>query len=554
VSRSRNILLFGSNDRAGLECCRSLGRAGHRVTILRLAPQRTPADHSRYCSESVFIGSPDSGVREYLAKLMDLLRSRRYDYLLPVDDLSCELVYSDYEAISAWVRVVGPGAASYLVSHNRFEALALAESVGLTQPATTLVKRGESPPVPSLPCRVRPVFSSAIIDDELQKFSEREVRTLDELDAKLRDDLPRVDVMLQAPVAGVDVGLNFCALDGNVLGAAVTVHLHRARRGTTDSYRKSEEVPPEALAIMQRIARRLSWTGFMSIECKGTKHNLITELVGYPWDSISLPIFAGVDFPNLLIEALEGRRSSSITLPTRTVFTRHLQTDIRWLAQSVKTEGLSVLAPWLGSLGRLLTGRERFDIERFGDPLPAIRQFDRYVRRLWAPKSPVATNLSAKSVQKTHSMLVVCQGNINRSVVAEHLLKARGFTSVRSAGLLGMSGRRPSRPAEAFLTDRLGIDASGFRSQSVTLALRGKEEIDVVLCFERKHLAEIVQRYPNLRGKVFLLSKLAGDSEGQPDIADPHGASEDAYLECFRRIERLVDKIAAAGTLADRTS
>jgi NAD(P)-dependent dehydrogenase (short-subunit alcohol dehydrogenase family) len=95
LSHSRNILLLGSNDRAGLAICRALGQAGHRVSILRLAAQRTAADHSRFCLESLHIGAQDSSVSEYLARLTDLLRSRTYDYLVPVDNLAYELIYSD---------------------------------------------------------------------------------------------------------------------------------------------------------------------------------------------------------------------------------------------------------------------------------------------------------------------------------------------------------------------------------------------------------------------------------------------------------------------------
>jgi hypothetical protein len=65
------ILLLGSNDRAGLAMCTALGQAGHRVSILRLAAQRTPADYSRFCAESLHIGAPDSSLSEYLAKLTD---------------------------------------------------------------------------------------------------------------------------------------------------------------------------------------------------------------------------------------------------------------------------------------------------------------------------------------------------------------------------------------------------------------------------------------------------------------------------------------------------
>ena len=529
MSRSRNILLLGSNDRAGLETCRSLGRVGHRVTTLRLSAQRTPADHSRFCAESLYIGSPDSGVREYVAKLTDLLGSRRYDYLIPIDDLSCELTYSNYDAISSLTRVVGPSPASYTTAHNQFEALALTESSVLARPATILVKRGQVPPVPSFPCFVRPVFSSAIVDDEPQTFSVRKVYTADELDAKLRDDLPRVDVMLQAPIAGAGVGLHFCAIDGNVLGAVVTLRLHEPLRGVGSSYRKTEEISPQIVAVMQNIARQLSWTGFMTIECKRAKNRLFfMDFNGWPWGSISLPIFAGVDFPKLLIDGLEGRRSPSIALPTRTVYTRHLRTDIGWLfTQLVKGVGLKVIVPWINSLGRVLIGRERFDIERVEDPLPAIRQFDSYIKSFGvkiglrltsAFRRSAVIQLKAGSLDKTSSLLVVCQGNINRSVVAEHLFKARGFTCVRSAGLLGMSGRRPSKPAEAFLTERLGIDASKLRSRSVTRALKETANIDMVLCFERRQVAEIVRQFPNLRGKVFLFSQLARDDEDRQTL------------------------------------
>src|SRR5262249_41944515 len=145
-----------------------------------------------------------------------------------------------------------------------------------------------------------------------QSFSVRKVNTADELDAKLREDLPRVDVMLQSPIAGAGVGLNFCAIDGDVLGAAVTLRLHESLRGVGSSYRKTEEASPQSFAIMQNIARQLSWTGFMTIECQRVKDRLcFMEFNGWPWESISLPICAGVDFPKLLIDGLEGRCRSS---------------------------------------------------------------------------------------------------------------------------------------------------------------------------------------------------------------------------------------------------
>ena len=297
MSNSRNILLLGSNDRAGLAICRALGHAGHRVSILRLAAQRTPADHSRFCAESLYIGAPDSSVSDYLAKLTELLRSRRYDYLVPIDDLACELTYSDYRAISSITRVMGPDPASYMVAHNNFDVLAVAESIGLARPVTHLVKRGEAPSAPLLPCFVRPVVSCAILDDDWQRFTARKVDTIEELDAKLRDDLPRVDVMLQVPASGASLGLNCCSIDGEVLGASVTLRLHESPRRGGSSYRKIGNVSPHLLAIIQAMARQLSWTGFMTIDCKEERERLsFIKVAGRPCGAIALSLFAGRRF------------------------------------------------------------------------------------------------------------------------------------------------------------------------------------------------------------------------------------------------------------------
>ena len=555
ASQSRNILLFGSHGRAGLAICRALGRVGHRVSILRLTAQRTAADHSRFCVESLHIGTPDSSVSEYLAKLTDLLQLRTYDYLVPVDDLACELVYSDYPAISSLARVIGPDPASYVLARNTFDALAVAESIGLARPLTQFVKRSEAPSALLLPCLVRPVVSCAILDDEWQRFTVRQVNTKEDLDAKLRDDLPRVDVMLQLPVSGASLDLNYCSIGGDVLGASVTLSLHESSRGGGSSYRKIENASPRLLAIIEAMARQLSWTGFMTIHCKEERGRLyFMNLTGRPCGAIALSLFAGVDFPNLILNGLEGKRRVGISLPVKIAYMRDLRRDVAWLASAaVEGDGPRVIAPWIASLGRVLIGKERFDFEQATDPRPAIRQFDGSVTALrerigWrlplafgrATGAMAATGMPTKS----SSMLIVCQGNINRSVVAEHLFRARGFTRVRSAGLLPMSGRRPSVHAERFLAERMGIDISAFRSKSVSRALAESGDVSLVLCFERRQAAELARRFPNLVGKIFVLSWLTHGGERQSDIADPHGGSPETYLACFRRIDELVGQVA----------
>jgi protein-tyrosine-phosphatase len=98
----------------------------------------------------------------------------------------------------------------------------------------------------------------------------------------------------------------------------------------------------------------------------------------------------------------------------------------------------------------------------------------------------------------------------------------------------------------------MGIDISGFRSQTVTRALAEIGNIDLVLCFEQGQAAELARRFPNLSGKIFVLSSLVHGGERQSDIGDPHGASPETYLACFRRIDKLVGQVAKDEAPRDR--
>jgi protein-tyrosine-phosphatase len=218
--------------------------------------------------------------------------------------------------------------------------------------------------------------------------------------------------------------------------------------------------------------------------------------------------------------------------------------------------------PWIASFRRVFLGQERFEVERLQDPMPGIRQFDRDLKMPIAElglrfsrtyRQSIRGRFDRHSMTVTSSLLIVCKGNINRSLVAEQLLKIRGFTRVRSAGLLNMSGRRPSRFAETFLGKTVGVDASGCKSQSIERAMKESERIDFVFCFERTQILEISRRFPQLRGKVFLFSSIGPGPLRSQEIADPHGRTPEAYLACFQTIENIVNQLPHADPVQQST-
>ena len=70
---------------------------------------------------------------------------------------------------------------------------------------------------------------------------------------------------------------------------------------------------------------------------------------------LRFPFSPGVDFPNLLLNGLEGKRRVGISLPVKTVYMRDLRRDVGWLAsEATNGDGPSVIAPWIASFGRVV--------------------------------------------------------------------------------------------------------------------------------------------------------------------------------------------------------
>jgi protein-tyrosine phosphatase len=137
------------------------------------------------------------------------------------------------------------------------------------------------------------------------------------------------------------------------------------------------------------------------------------------------------------------------------------------------------------------------------------------------------------------TLLFVCTGNVCRSPMAEHLLRAlmgpEPDWSIRSAGLQAGSGLPISTSARAALTQR-GIDAGDHRSRPLTEALVDEATLIVVMTAAQR--SEMQSRFPEHADKVYLLRSFAAAVEDE-DIDDPIGATVDTY-------RRTRDEIAAA--------
>ena len=123
-----------------------------------------------------------------------------------------------------------------------------------------------------------------------------------------------------------------------------------------------------------------------------------------------------------------------------------------------------------------------------------------------------------------NSVLLLCTGNLCRSVMAQHLLTARLAARgqpvpVTSAGLLG-GGRPPPDEVISVLAAR-GVDAAAHRSRQVTAA--DLADAGLILGLAREHVRHAAVLLPGAWPRTFTLRELVrlGRQAGPRPPAEP---------------------------------
>jgi glycosyltransferase involved in cell wall biosynthesis/protein-tyrosine-phosphatase len=151
----------------------------------------------------------------------------------------------------------------------------------------------------------------------------------------------------------------------------------------------------------------------------------------------------------------------------------------------------------------------------------------------------------AAALRSATGILIVCHGNIIRSAYAARLVRqALGDGSrirVASAGLEAIAGK-PSHPTARQVAAERSVDLSTHLASPIdpeTVAAS-----DVIFVMEVPQLLDMRRRFPEARGKTFLLTCLA--REAALEISDPVDGDESRFEACFDHISRAVQPILGA--------
>mgnify|MGYP005845912823 CR=1 FL=1 len=375
-------------------------------------------------------------------------------------------------------------------------------------------------------------------------------------------------VVLQEYFKGDGVGIELIAKRGEIIYAFQHRRLHEVPlTGGGSSLRRSEPLDADLVEASRRLVEALGWNGVAMVEFKqnpATGEYCLMEINGRFWGSLPLADAARADFPAMLLD-LELSGEVNVCGPYREkMYCRLLSRDLAWYEAVLRggEDRRIVELPPRGQLIRELalvfSPRHRFDVQSWRDPLPGLVDIGRivsvYYQRLYSLLSDslflARQRLAwrrgkvAGVLERADSMLFLCYGNINRSALADAMVRAYAQDvgiQVRSAGFHPEEGR-PADPVMVDIAAGFGLDLRSTRSSTVTSGVLC--DSDIIFVMEKSHYDRVVAMEPGVADKTFLLGAHPRSS-GSAEIADPFGQPGQAYEACYERIAEAIDSIKA---------
>jgi protein-tyrosine-phosphatase len=151
--------------------------------------------------------------------------------------------------------------------------------------------------------------------------------------------------------------------------------------------------------------------------------------------------------------------------------------------------------------------------------------------------------------------LFVCFGNIMRSPMAEHMLRASAAAAnlndvrVCSAGLHAINGRE-AHPDALTASAEIGLPLTEHRAQMLTPEMVSWADIIFVMDFENK--AEMLALYPEVRDKLVMFGDYAEGPQRYREIRDPYFGDLETTRRCYVVLRTCVHNFVS--DLSDRAA
>ncbi len=345
------ILVVDANVMGALACIRSLGRAGHRIIATSESPKAI-GFYSRYANVSL-VQPPYNPASSFIKWLDHLIEQHDIDCIIPTEGLllairpwiACyqcliPIPQSQEEMYRAFSKF--DFFSTFLVSHTN-------SKLGLQHlPPTALISSSTST-LEALKDHKGPYYIKADAiyaknesDSLVSKFF-----TLEDVAAVVPEYLQQYShYIIQSHIKGQGVGVFLLRWQGSVIAHFMHLRLHEVPwEGGVSSLRMSwwhEKIFQDAIGRVDY----LNWNGVSMFEYRwdsSTDEFFLIEMNARFWGSLHLPIYAGVDFPKLLVSAWNNE---SFSIPDAKIGVRCRLTfplELEYVISRMRASNLSVM-------------------------------------------------------------------------------------------------------------------------------------------------------------------------------------------------------------------
>jgi predicted ATP-grasp superfamily ATP-dependent carboligase len=386
------VLVTDGQERSALAITRGLGQAGIPV-IVGAETARSLAGASRYCVARWRYPSPLQHSTQFISSLVEAVRRYNITAVIPPTDAAMQAVAGQRDQFRPSVTAMIPSLESYELVSDKYRLMKLAHELGIPIPTTVFVPDGNIAAVidqvRAYPVVVKPGRSLLRTDERWIKTSVHFVSNAAELtDLYYITPYLRNPSLIQQRIEGEGQGV-FGLFDH---GRPCALFAHRRIRekppaGGVSVFRESIELPKPMTDYAVRLLEGVKWHGVAMVEFKVDRHSkvpMLMEINGRFWGSLQLAIDAGLNFPYLLYQAMNG---IPVAVPNNAY---RIGTKSRWLLGDLDhlllrlTKSNSDLhldsdAPsrgrCLAEFCKLFQHDLHYEVESLSDPGPALEEY-----------------------------------------------------------------------------------------------------------------------------------------------------------------------------------
>lgn len=317
------ILVLDGNENQALASVRSLARAGHEVWVGADTPW-SKAGWSRGAQRQFQYASPERDGVAFVEAIAALAAQTAGTLVMPMTERTTLCLSAERHRLDAvGARYVLPPHETLLRAVNKGETTRLAQSLGIAVPETHVLRDRAAARAFAGSARYPVVLKAATSEELTADGATRSTGA--PLYARAEAEFLRVFDEMHARASAVVVqefvqgeGKGYFALMSN--GELLAEFAHRRLRdvrptGSGSALRESIAVEPALREAGLGLLKALAWTGVAMVEFRdrGDGRPLFLEINGRFWNSLALPIHAGVDFPLLLAKLAAGEHARLTT-------------------------------------------------------------------------------------------------------------------------------------------------------------------------------------------------------------------------------------------------